>query len=225
MCRCHAGADPRCGPRSSSQAAIRTARDEVEVTGAQILFARTVRQVVNVHELQEQVDTIEGAVSATISSLQAGQASTLAANTAVMQSRMDAAASTAASAQSSLVGAMSRLTAATAASVSTSAAATDSRINAQLAAAAAANAATTRALNAQLSAAAAANLVTTRALNVSVQAAIVAANNAAVPMVYVQWGAKACTAATGATVVKLVSAVPSLRRAKGRGGGGWHNAS
>ena len=37
----------------------------------------------------------------------------------------------------------------------------------------------------------------------SVQAAIVAANNAAVPQVYVQWGAKACTAPSGVRVVKL----------------------
>ena len=130
-------------------------------------------------------------------------ASTLAANTEVMQSRMDVAASTAAStatslradvasAQSSLAEAMARLTATTADSVSTSAASVSTSV-----------AAMNVRIGDQLSAAAAANLVTTRALNVSVQAAIVAANNAAVPSVYVQWGAKACTAASGATVVKL----------------------
>ena len=193
----------RYGPRTSSQAAIRTERDAVAITGSQILFHRTVRQTVNIHELQEQVNTNEGALSATIASVQAGVTSTLAANTAAMQSRMDAAASTAAfrmdvaastaastatslradvaSAQSSLAIALDRLATTTAASVSTM------NVN----------------IGDQLSTAAAANLVTTRALNVSVQAAIVAANNAAVPSVYIQWGAKACTAPSSVTVTKL----------------------
>jgi len=55
----------------------------------------------------------------------------------------------------------------------------------------------------QLSAAASASAVTTAALNTSVQAAIVAANNAAVPQVYIQWGARACTAPSGIAVTRL----------------------
>ena len=54
-------------------------------------------------------------------------------------------------------------------------------------------------------------------LNVSVQQAIVAAANAAVPTVYVQWGAKACTAASGAAVIRLCECSTFLR---GRGGAG-----
>ena len=44
---------------------------------------------------------------------------------------------------------------------------------------------------------------TVRSLNVSVQQALVAASNAASPQIYIQWGARRCTAAAGATVVKL----------------------
>ena len=37
------------------QAAIRTERDAVGITGREVLFHRTIRQTINVHELQEQV--------------------------------------------------------------------------------------------------------------------------------------------------------------------------
>ena len=131
---------------------------------------------------------------------------------------MDAAAATATSVQSSLADSMSRLTATTAASVSTSAAATDARVNAQLSAAAAANVVAAQRLNAQLAAAAASSAVTTRSLNASVQAAIVAANNAAVPQVYIQWGSKTCSVPSGARVVKLCKRSTFLSR--GRGGVG-----
>jgi len=201
-------------------AAIRTARDEIEVTAAQVVFARTVRQLVNVHELQQQVNTNEDALSATIASVEAAVTSTLAANTAVMQARMDAAAATATSVQSSLADSMSRLTATTAASVSTSAAATDARVNAQLSAAAATNVVAAQRLNAQLAAAAASSAVTARSLNASVQAAIVAANNAAVPQVYIQWGSKTCSAPSGVRVVKLYDGVTYGTRHQYSGGGG-----
>ena len=192
------------------QAAIRTERDALEVSAREVTFFRTVRQQLNVFELQQQVD-INGITLSTnvdaVTAVETNVASTLTANTEAMQSTMNAittsmesrmaaaAAANAANAadlradvstaQSQLAVAMAELASTTSNSVSTSVASMNTLIGRQLAAAAAANA------------------ITTRALNASVQAAIVAANNAAVPQVYIQWGARACTSPNGVALVKL----------------------
>ena len=188
------------------QAAIRTERDALELSAREVTFFRTVRQQLNVFELQQQVDVNENTLSTNVDAVMAVRSdltantvamqSTMDVNTASMESRMAAAAAAAAvnaaglradvsTAQSQLAVAMAELASTTSNSVSTSVASMNTLIGRQL------------------SAAAAASAITTRALNVSVQAAIVAANNAAVPQVYIQWGAKACTAANGATIAKL----------------------
>jgi hypothetical protein len=169
-------------------AAIRTERDALDVDGREIRFHRTIRQTINVHTLNEEV----GHNADNITSMQdeiSGMSDQISTSESAMQSRMEASAADlrgdVSTAQSQLADAMAALTTATANTVSTSVAAMNARITTQLAAAAATAAATTR------------------ALNTSVQLAITAANNAAVPHVYVQWGARACTAASGASVVKL----------------------
>ena len=83
------------GPRLSlSQAALRTKRNQVHVTGDEIIFHRTVRQTVNVHELASQVEANELALS----TIRGETASTLAVSMSTMTSQMLASASTAASA-------------------------------------------------------------------------------------------------------------------------------
>lgn len=201
-------------------AAIRTERDAVGITGREVLFHRTVRQTINVHELQEQVTANEDALATTVASvdsavstIRADMTSTLAASistlqtrmdasASTMQSRMDASASAAASAQSQLAAAMAALTTATSTTVASTVAAMNSHIDTQL------------------SAAAAGAATTTRSLNASVQAAMAAAANAQVPQVYVQWGARACTAASGAAVVKLYDGMMYGSRHQYAGGSG-----
>jgi hypothetical protein len=172
-------------------AAIRTERDAVAVTGRQVLFHRTIRQTVNVHELNEQV----GYHQDNLTSMQG----TIAELRRSVTSAMDQAGADAISLES-------RVTASLAASASTQTATLADELS---------SIRSTMAVQQDLLSTAVQSSV--RSLNVSVQQALVAASNAASPQIYIQWGARRCTAAAGATVVKLYNGVMYGSRHNQRG--------
>ena len=196
------------GLGSLSQAALRTERDAVEITAREIVFHRTVRQSVNVHELAAQVEANEVALAATVSTIRADVASTLAVSMSSMNSQMLSAATAAAGTASTLEANTADALSTSISSMLSSAASTTVFVNAGLSTV---NSGLSN-VNSGLDAASRARA----SLNVSVQQAIVAAANAMVPTVYVQWGAKACTAASGAAVIRLCEC-PSFSS----GGRGW----
>ena len=189
---------------SLSQAAIRTSRDALDLSAREIVFHRTVRQSVNVHDLAAQVETNEAALATTVSTMRAETSSALAVSMSSMSSQLIAAATSATAAMGSMNMRMSAAAAATADTVS----ALEARTSTQLS--------TSAAETSTLLATSASSASRARAsLNVSVQQAIVAAANAAVPTVYVQWGTKTCTAASGAAVIKLCEYLPFGGRGAG----------
>jgi hypothetical protein len=155
-------------------AAIRTERDAVAVTGRQILFHRTVRQTVNIHELQEQANINAGNISSMAEEV----------SNAMVASQSITTAQIAAAASNQIV-----------------------TLNSELSSIRSTMTSTMMAMVASQSTAAAGVSTTVQSLNASVQQAVIAANSASSPEIYIQWGARRCTAAAGVSVVKLYDGV------------------
>ena len=153
-----------------------------------MLFQRTIRQTVNVHELNEQV----GYHQDNLTSMQ-GEISDMGeqVNTAIsdMGEQVNTAMSTS---QSSMQSQMAASTSSQVATLTRELSSIRSSMVEQQAL-----------MTTTLAAADVAVQTTVRSLNVSVQQALVAASNAASPQIYIQWGARRCTAPGGVTVLKL----------------------
>jgi hypothetical protein len=183
---------------SPSTAAIRTERDAVEIAGREIVFSRTIRQQVNVHDLAAQVQNNTDALARTVEDMREETTRTLSVSVSSMSSQMLSLATAAASTAASLRGDQSSL-----------AATTSNQLSASISTMLSASVSTTARM-----------ADVTQTLNSSIQVAITAANNAATPSVYVQWGQKRCTSpANNVAVRTLYSGIVYGSRHNDQGGG------